>query len=422
MKFRWDKKYLYWGLTLFLVIISCIGITYLLYNGTQLKTALHGLLNILMPILDGLIIAYLLSPIVNTLERKVLFPLYKKYNVTINRKTCSRTRVYSITITYLICFLVAYAFARFVIPQIYDSIINITGLLPTYYNNLVAQIEKQLIDNPELEVNIIQILEEVSSKMSTWLYSDFLPNLNNLLMTVSLSLLSLLKAAFNLVIGFIISVYLLYNKEVFVAQAKKVIYAVLERDAANNLIADCKFTNKTFGGFINGKLLDSLIIGILCFICISIIGTPYPILISVIIGITNIVPFFGPYLGAIPSAILILLIDPMQCLYFVLFILVLQQFDGNILGPKILGNSTGLSGFWVIFSITIFGGLFGIFGMVVGVPLFAVFYHLIKRRIHKSLEKRGYTSNTEAYKDLAVINENKQFITKEMLKEDTTIR
>ena len=180
---------------------------------------------------------------------------------------------------------------------------------------------------------------------------------------------------------------------------------------ANAFIEDIRFVHRTFGGFISGKLLDSLIIGILCFAGTSIMGTPYPVLISVIIGVTNIVPFFGPYLGAIPSAVLILMIDPMQCLYFLIFILILQQFDGNILGPKILGDSTGLSSFWVIFSITLFGGIMGVPGMVIGVPTFAVIYALCRRRINRNLKKKNLPTETDEYKNLGSIKEgSREFV------------
>ena len=178
---------------------------------------------------------------------------------------------------------------------------------------------------------------------------------------------------------------------------------------ANSIIGDFRFTHKTFSGFISGKILDSLIIGLICFSCISVMDMPYTVLISVIVGVTNVIPFFGPYLGAIPSALLILLIDPIKCIYFVIFIIILQQFDGNFLGPKILGESTGLSGFWVIFSITIFGGLFGVFGMIIGVPTFAVLYAFIRKLTNRLLKKRGLPITTEKYMHLDMITSGNNF-------------
>jgi predicted PurR-regulated permease PerM len=204
--------------------------------------------------------------------------------------------------------------------------------------------------------------------------------------------------------GFIISIYLLSSKEIFAAQAKKITYAFCPVDRANRWISNVRFASKTFGGFFVGKILDSLIIGLLCFIVTSIIGTPFNVLISVIIGVTNIIPFFGPFLGAIPSLLLILLINPMQALYFLIFVIILQQVDGNFIGPKILGNSTGLSSFWVIFSITLFGGLWGVFGMIVGVPIFAVLFAFMKTLVETKLSTKELSPETSKYLRLIYID------------------
>jgi predicted PurR-regulated permease PerM len=217
-------------------------------------------------------------------------------------------------------------------------------------------------------------------------------------MTVSMSVVSILKELWNLVIGIIISFYLLGSKEKYAAQAKKIVYAFFSLETANRFISNTRFANKTFGGFFVGKIIDSIIIGILCFICTSIMGTPFCVLISVIVGVTNIIPFFGPFIGAIPGAILILTVDPMQALYFVIFIFILQQFDGNILGPAILGQSTGLGSIWVLFSILIFGDLFGFVGMIIGVPTFAVIYYLISKYVFKKLKEREMDEVVEDYR------------------------
>ena len=223
---------------------------------------------------------------------------------------------------------------------------------------------------------------------------------------MSASLLGLVKILFNLIIGIILSIYVLSSKEVFAAQSKKIIYALLEQKKANQLIKDFRSVNKTFGGYISAKLLDSLIIGILCFIGISILRMPYTVLIAVIVGVTNIIPFFGPYIGAIPSIILILMVDPIKALYFTIFVLILQQFDGNILGPKLLGDSTGLSSFWVVTSITLFGGYFGIIGMAIGVPVFAVIYAGLRRWITGMLTAKKLATNTNDYLNLSEIRDH----------------
>lgn len=411
MKFRWDKKYLYWGLTAFVVLVGCIGVIYFLFNGSILKYNVKKIIKILMPIIDGLIIAYLLAPLVNIIEKKLLFPLYENTKIEIDKKLMNRTRIYSISLTFLLVISLLYSFIQFVIPQVYESIVSIVGQLPTYYNNLITDLDTLFRQNPEMEAYVVNLFNRFSN-----LNQDLLKGINSVVQTLSQSVISLFREVLNLVVGFIISIYLLFSKERFIAQSKKIIYACFERHTANSIISDFKMINRTFGGFISGKILDSIIIGILCYICINIIGTPYSLLISVIVGVTNIIPYFGPFIGAIPSAILILMVDPIQCLYFVIFIFILQQFDGNILGPKILGNSIGISAFWIIFSVTVFGGLLGVLGMVIGVPVFAVIYNLFNRYIRKRLKRKGYPVETESYKDIVKIDEQNCII------KDTTIR
>ncbi|MEE1196688.1 MAG: AI-2E family transporter, partial [Lachnospiraceae bacterium] len=208
----------------------------------------------------------------------------------------------------------------------------------------------------------------------------------------------------NILIGALISIYILYGKENFAARAKRLLYAVCGVSAANKTIHNIRFVDDKFGSFIIGKVIDSAIIGVLCYVGTSIIGTPYSLLISVIVGITNVIPFFGPFLGAIPSAFLILAVDPKQCLYFILFILVLQQVDGNFIGPKILGNSTGVSSFMVVVAILIGGGFFGVFGMFVGVPVCAVLIAIGQAWMERRLEESHLPSELETYMDMEKID------------------
>ncbi|MCR5836653.1 MAG: AI-2E family transporter, partial [Lachnospiraceae bacterium] len=248
-----------------------------------------------------------------------------------------------------------------------------------------------------------------SEELEIWLNDLIFNKSSELIKTVSISALNGVKILWNSIIGFIISVYLLAGKERFAAQAKKILYALFSNNTANIVINNFRFTNKTFTGFLSGKIVDSILIGMFCFIGTSLMHTPYAALISVIIGVTNVIPFFGPYLGAIPSIILVFIVDPMhplKCVYFALFVLLLQQFDGNVLGPKILGDSTGLTGFWVIFAITFFGGLFSIFGMIIGVPIFAVIYAAVKSFINVKLVKKNLSIQTEDYKDVGAIDES----------------
>lgn len=410
MKFRWDKKYLYWGVTALLVIIGGIGFYYLIFHNNSLKSNLTHLLSIAMPIVDGFVVAYLLSPIVNFLEQKVLFPcigrLQKKYPSLQEKEQKLKKYCRGISIIFTLIFVtfIVVGFFQVVIPQIATSIQSIVQQFPAYVNNLTSWVTKLLADNPEIERTVGDLISNYSKDLESWMNKTVLPQMNTILKTVSLSMISLAKALWNLVIGLIISIYLLASKERLMSQAKKMTYAFMDTRNANLIIEDARLIDRTFGGFISGKILDSVIIGILCFICVSFMKLPYPMLISVIIGVTNIIPFFGPFIGAIPCGLLILMVNPLQCLYFIIFIWILQQFDGNFLGPKILGNSTGLSGFWVIFSITIFSGLMGVPGMILGVPIFAVLYALLKRKINRNLQKKGMPTETEEYRDLEKVD------------------
>ncbi len=408
MKFHIDKKYIRWGVTAFLVVAASILFYYLLFHGSNISLAFKTLASITMPILDGLLLAYILTPMLNALEKKAIIPLCAKCNVhTQEKKQKRRIRAFSILLTMVVVTLALYSFFATVIPQLIRSVQSIIFQFPIYVNNLTVWITNLLANNPDIESAVMELFDTYSVELNNFLNLSVLPKMNELIRNVSLSFLSFLKTLWNLIIGFIISIYIMGSKELFAGQAKKMVYALFETDTANAVISDVRFTHKTFIGFIVGKVIDSIIIGIICFAGTSIMGTPYAILISVIVGITNVIPFFGPYLGAIPSALLILMVNPIQCLYFILFILVLQQFDGNVLGPKILGDSTGLSGFWVIFSITLFGGIFGILGMIAGVPVFAVIYAAIRAIINSLLMKKELPTDTAKYMDVGSIEGSK---------------
>ncbi len=409
MKFKFDKKYLYWGLTGFLALAGAILFYYMLFHGANFMGGIDRFITIAMPIIDGFVLAYLFTPILNMLEKKVIRPLCAKAGLTMTPKVKRRVRAGSILATLVIVLVVVYELFALIIPEVVRSVQSIIFQFPIYVNNLSNWALLLLKDNPDLEATVDALIDQYSAKILEYVNTNLLPQINEILKTVSLSVIGIFKALWNLVIGFIISIYLLGSKEKFAGQAKKIVYAIFDRKAGNELVSNFRFIHSTFIGFIGGKIIDSIIIGIICFVCTSIIGTPYSILVSVIIGVTNIIPFFGPWIGGIPSALLVLMVDPKQALYFGILIIVIQQFDGNILGPKILGDSTGLSGFWVIFSITIFGGLFGVLGMIVGVPIFAVFYAGVKSLVDRYLRKKNLPTDLAPYMTVGRIEESMAF-------------
>jgi len=407
-RFKLNNKYVMWGITAFLVIAAGMIFWYIMFMGNNIKENLMNFFDIIMPILFGLVLAYLLTPILNFIEYQILIPLADKIGVKATKKRKSMIRTIGIIITAFLVFLLIYSLIAMMLSQIVPSIVNIVSNFDTYINNMTKWLAKLLNNNPELSSNLTYMIDRYSDELEQWLNTSVLARTSGIIKSVSLSVLSGLKVFWNFIIGFVISIYVLASKEKFAGQAKKIVYSIFSKPVANNIISDLRFTHKTFIGFISGKVVDSIIIGLLCFIGTSILRTPYAALVSTVIGVTNIIPFFGPFIGAVPSAILVFVVDPahpLNCVYFVLFILLLQQFDGNILGPKILGSSTGLAGFWIIFSITLFGGLFGVIGMIVGVPIFAVFYSAIKSLVNAALARKNMPQDTSEYMDVGYIDD-----------------
>lgn len=407
MKFKINNKYFRWGMTGFCVLAAAIAFYYFIFHSSNIKLGFSTLIGILMPVVFGLVMGYLLTPILNFVEERILIPLCNKCRIKESARRKKFIRGIGILITAFLFVALIYVLIAMLVSQIVPSIQGIVVNFDSYIDNVMNWINQLLEDNEDIGEYVTRTIDKYSEQLEEWL-QQLIPGTASLIKTVSISLINVLDVLWDFVIGFIISIYVLASKERFAAQAKKIIYAFFEKDTANIIIRNFRFTHRTFIGFLSGKIVDSIIIGILCFIGTTLMGTPYAILISLIIGVTNIIPFFGPFLGAIPSILLIFVVNPMEplnCLYFAIFALALQQFDGNILGPKILGSSTGLTGFWVIFSITVFGGLFGVPGMIVGVPIFAIIYAGIRAAVNIRLEKRALPCETMVYEKLDYIDE-----------------
>ena len=384
--FRWDKKYLYWGITAFCVI-TCSILFYMALNYLdELKQGLTRLLEILSPFIFGLVIAYLLNPLVKLLKNRVFGPLFDR----LFRKTekgSRAARMISVILAEIFMLALITGLFFLIIPQLYSSIETIVVNSPTYIESLTNWATKLLADYPEISKYVAQTLGDVNTNIISWLQTTILPKLGSLLSNVGTGVRYVVTTVYNLVIGVIVSVYVLYDIEGFKARAKRLLYSFMSVESAKKFLDALRFTDRTFIGFLNGKLLDSAIIGLICYIFCVIFKMPYALLVSVMIGVTNIIPFFGPLIGAVPSAIIILMVDPVKCLVFIIFVILLQQLDGNFIGPKILGNSVGISGFWVMFSIIVGAGLFGFWGMVLGVPIFVVIYTFVNEGIKKRLRR-----------------------------------
>lgn len=317
-----------------------------------------------------------------------------------------------------------------VLPRLVESVKKIIDSVPTYIVQVQVFAEQVLKAYPDVELLSDEAYNRIMEHIESWISTDLIPQMNILVTKLTSGILGVFSSLFNLFIGIVVSVYVLMGQKRFIGQGKKILYALMKPEAANGVITIIRQSNRIFGGFISGKLIDSLIIGIICFIGLYFMKTPYMVLVSVIVGVTNIIPFFGPYIGAVPSALLILLVDWRQCIYFVVFIVILQQIDGNILGPKILGNSTGLSAFWVVFAILLGGGLFGFAGMLLGVPVFAVIYYMIKTYIEWRLYRKNLPTSTEEYSAVAFVEgkilvyqkeaEGKEGLLKKIIKKEKT--
>lgn len=387
------KPYLYGMLAGFGAISLSIAFFFLIYRFQGFGDAISVLTGILMPFIYGAVIAYLLKPVCNTVENflRRSFP----------EKAHKAVEPVAILLTMLFGVLLVYALLMMIIPQLITSVTTLYYTAQRNINRFVAWISTQEFfeENHDLLLMIESAYDSISLNLDTWIKTTLVPSMQNIVSGVGSGVISVVNTLKNLLIGIIVAVYLLASRKRFAQQAKMILYSAVPSPWAQRILDEVKYADRMFGGFINGKILDSAIIGVLCYIVCLIVRFPSALLVSVIIGVTNVIPFFGPFIGAIPATLLILIQDPIKAIWFVLFVFILQQLDGNVIGPKILGNSTGLSSFWVLFAILLFGGLWGFVGMIVGVPLFAVIYDVVKKLVLFGLRRNGQTQMYDAYHD-----------------------
>ena len=420
MKHNDKHPYIAAGITAFAVIAASLCLFFLLFHLEEVSHFLNGLGIILRPIFIGAVIAFLLLPVHRTILR--LLTKIVPDNRRQDQRVLGLLNFAAILCSLLLAFFLIYLLLAMVLPQVYDSVVGLVLAVPDYIASVQSWLQTFFEDNPDIQNAVMSIYNSGTASLEQWLASNVMPNLesvstafewiqttilpkftgvvagvSDVVAGVSGVVVGFLVLVKDLLISIIVSIYLLARKDIFAAQGKKIVYSVFRTDIADLLVGEVRNAYKIMSGFINGKLLDSLIIGIICLVCCNLLKFPYPALIAVVVGVTNIIPFFGPFIGAVPCAFLVFLSSPIQAVYFLIFILALQQFDGNILGPKILGDSTGLASFWVLFSILLFGGLFGFAGMVLGVPVFAMIYSVISRLVAHGLRTRNLPAETEDY-------------------------
>lgn len=403
---RRESNYFQIGLTAFAVVAAILLFYDTLFGGKVLLLIAGQLLSAVSPILYGAFIAYMLAPMVNFFEEQLFETVIRKSRES--GRIPGGVRALSMVLTWAVIFFFFYLLASVLLPELYKSVLQLVSNADNYYRTISVWVEHLLETNPTVEEWVTTQMNTYFEDFTSWLTSGVLPKVQTVMTTVSGGVMSVLNFFKNILVGLIVSVYFLAAKEHCAAYGRKLVSALFSPEKGKWVLRGAQKSDSIFSGFVRGKLLDSIIIGILCFVGCSILKFPYTPLVSVFVGVTNIIPFFGPFLGAIPSTVLIFVVDPMHplnCVYFALFALALQQFDGNILGPKILGNSTGLTGFWVIFAITFFGGLLGVFGMIVGVPIFAVIYAAVRAFVNTKLDKKHLPKDTNQYESVEYIDE-----------------
>lgn len=385
MKIDWNRKYTTVAVYLF-IVIACSIVFYLISSQVKVfSNKISDFIAILYPFIIGFAIAYLLNFILKFIENRII-------SEKMRGKSPARVRAISMLLTYLVAGTLCYLFVHFVWPELLESIIGLFNDIPNYVNNATVMINK-LIEEFNLTPASMEILESKWKELTDFIMNfmtDIIPVIGNTIMVVISSL-------WNIVLGVIVSIYLLKDKEKFFAISKKITYAIFNREHSYKILELTHRANKIFGKFLGGKILDSFIIAIITFVILTIFKMPYTLLVTVIVGVTNVIPFFGPFFGAIPSVILVRFVSPIKAFWLLIIILIIQQLDGNVIGPKILGDSIGVSAFWILFALLIAGKFLGLVGMLLGVPLFAFIYSIIKDVTEERLDKKGLPVNTDDY-------------------------
>lgn len=385
MKIDWNRKYTTVAVYSF-IVIACSIVFYLISSQVKVfSNKISDFIAILYPFIIGFAIAYLLNFILKFIENRIISEKMKG-------KSPAKVRAISMIITYFVAGTLCYLFVHFVWPELLESIIGLFNDIPNYVNNATVMINK-LIEEFNLTPASMEILESKWKEITDFIMNfmtDIIPVIGNTIMIV-------LSSLWNIVLGVIVSIYLLKDKEKFFAISKKITYAIFNREHSYKILELTHRANKIFGKFLGGKILDSFIIAIITFVVLTIFKMPYTLLVTVIVGVTNVIPFFGPFFGAIPSVILVRFVSPIKAFWLLIIILIIQQLDGNVIGPKILGDSIGVSAFWILFALLIAGKFLGLVGMLLGVPLFAFVYSIIKDITEERLDKKGLPVNTDDY-------------------------
>lgn len=392
------------GLMIFVTFACCILFFFILLRYEGFSNVWGEIMHAAQPIIIGLVLAYLLNPVMKFAEHHVYRLLKTKTKTDEGAKKLSRALGIAFALLFLIA-IIALLIAA-IVPSVTTSIMNLIDTVPGSVRNFIGWLESGVLGNFEVTEMFGDFLTEATDSIQKWLQETLLPQAQTYIAQVTSGVISVVKVIMNFVIGIIVASYVMMIKEKLIGQSKKLVFSVFKPKQGNVIVEIVHKADEIFGGFIIGKIIDSAIIGVICYVGCLIMRTPYTMLVAVVVGVTNIIPVFGPFIGAIPSLLLVVIQSPWHALYLLIFIIVLQQVDGNIIGPKILGNSTGLSSFWVMFAILIGGGMFGFLGMLLGVPVFALIYYIVRKLVNGSITKRRLPMDTDEYVHMAGVDTN----------------
>ncbi|MBO5303369.1 MAG: AI-2E family transporter [Lachnospiraceae bacterium] len=409
MKWKIEKKYVTIAVLTLIVILIALVFNNLLEQGSKYDGIRSTLKNTFVPIIGGFILAYLLNPLMRCAETYLYMPLAKKIFTKKDkeRKQGKFSRAFGVITTMVLFLALLVGGFCLVIPQLYYSISEIIAEAPTYYVEMEQWIVTFLEDNKEVSKYVLNLLDSGYVKLMDYVNTVIIPNINEIVKGITTGIIGGVKTAFNVLLAIVVSIYVLFEKEKIISYGKKFTYSYLDRKNANRVLTGVRYVNTVFGGFINGKIIDSFIIGVICYIFMAIVGFEYTVLISIIVGVTNVIPYFGPFIGAVPSVLLLLMAEPKQGLIFAVFVLILQQLDGNVIGPLILGDRLKLSSMWILIAILIGGGLFGVAGMILGAPTLACINAIVGHDARRRLSKKELPLESKDYLNVKSIDENR---------------
>lgn len=401
MKNESNKKYIYNVISVLIVIFLSISFFFVLLRFDAITNAFYKVMGVLSPFIIGAAIAYIMAPVCNMIEKAFLKILRKIKKESRKESIAQGMGVFFGMVIFCV---IIYVIVMVIVPQIINSIVKLVQIMPDSVAQMIQWLQDKLAANQKLLGQSRQLIDKVYGFIQNWMSNDLLSLLQDVAGGLSTSLMNVFTFVMDIIMGLIVAIYMLISRKKLLGQFKLVLYSIFKKETADSIKEELKFVDKVFSGFINGKIVDSAIVAVLCYIGMMVFRVfssssdlMSEMLIAVIIGVFNIIPFFGWYVGLILATLFTLMVNPAQCIYLIIFDIILMQIDANVISPKILGNTTGLSSFWVLFAILFFGGVFGFFGMLIGVPIFAVIYHFIKKLVTTGLKKRGRQDMLEEY-------------------------